>query len=935
LIRSALLLAFVSGACALVYESLWLRALALVFGNTVLAGATVMAAFMGGLALGGALLGRCIGRIRLPPVRVYALLELLIAGSALLLPAAFDALAPLLRPLYGATGGGSFLTLARLALSLLLLLVPTACMGGSFPALARVLASDASRAPRRLGQLYAVNTAGGIAGVLLVAFWLIPAFGVAGANALAVLLSAVTAAVAWRLGAREVPAPEAPAVGTPAGVPALLAAGIAGFAALAFEVLAFRVLLLVFGSTTYAFTIMLAVYLGGIALGSALVSPWLTKPRPAALAISLGLGGLALAAVAASVDRLPWLYLAALRFLGLSWRADVLARAVVACAFLLPPTLAFGAVFALALRERIAAAPAPVERAAGQLYAANCIGAILGSLAAGFLLLPRLGLQASLLVLAAALLGFAAWAVARRRALAAALLLSAFALAPFALRPWDRTLLAQGVYIDPRLFFDASGRIALGRIVAEQRLLYGREGVASTLAILEGEGLVTSLRLDGKVEMSDLPADRRLGRMMGQLPLLLHGGAHTAMNLGLGAGLTVAGLAAHPLARIDVVELEPALVEGARVLALLNRGVVDDPRVRVIVGDGRNHLRLSSERYDVITSDPFEPTVGGAASLFTREAFAEARARLAPGGLVCQWVPLYEMGPAELDSIFAAFASAFPHASVWFTGRDTLLIGAEHPSRIDLPRLLERMAAARSRADLEDAQLHTPERLLATYVNELGAARPFGEAPPNSDRFPIVEFAAPKRRWQPTLAANLRWLLSMRSREPPAVSGATQEQQQAIARAFLAQSAAMLALVERASGSLATARQYAQKALQLDPGQPLALSVFVAAEVQFALAGGDLERGLLALELDKSALAERIQLAQALLAGRRFVDARALAEQVLEARPRSLGARLVLLQVQRERGLTTDAERTLAGLRADFPDSPRVARAAASAGSRP
>jgi spermidine synthase len=915
LILVALLLAFASGACALVYESLWLRALGLVFGNTVLAGATVMAAFMGGLSLGAALVGRWLRRARLPPLRVYALLELAVAGCALLLPMGFEALVPLLRPLYGS----AWLTPFRLAASLLLLLLPTACMGGTFPALARVLGAS------RLAPLYAVNTAGGIAGVLLVAFWLIPAFGVGGANALAVLASAVTAAVAWRLGKGGEVAPDAPALAAAAraATPALLAALVAGFVALAFEVLAFRVLLLVFGSTTYAFTIMLAVYLAGIALGSALASAWLAKPRPLALAVGMGAGGLSLLAVAASVDRLPWLYLLALRWLGLGWGADLLARSAVAGAFLLPPTLAFGALFALALRERVAAADAAVERSAGQLYAANCVGAILGSLAAGFLLLPRLGLQASLVLLAAALLGFSAWRVAPRRAAAAALLLPALALAPLALRPWDRTLLAQGVYIDPRLFFDGSGRIALQRVVAEQRLLHDREGIAATVAVLEGEGIVTSLRLDGKVEMSDLPADRRLGRMMGHLPLLLHGQARTAMNLGLGAGLTVAGLAAHPLARIDVVELEPAVVEAARVLAPLNRGVVDDPRVRVIVGDGRNHLRLSSERYDVITSDPFEPTVGGAAGLFTREAFAGARSRLAPGGLVCQWVPLYEMGPRELESIFAAFASAFPSVSVWFTGRDTLLIGAERPPPLLPARLRAQMADARVRADLQDARLDTPERLLATFVGELGPERRWA-APPNSDGFPLIEFEAPKRRWQPTLAANLRWLLAQRSRRAPGVNGASEEQQQAMARAYLAQSAAMLALVERASGSLEAARQQARKALELDPGQPLGLAVYVAAEIQFALQGGDLERGLKALELDREAVAERVQLAQALLARGRHDDARPLAQQALELRPHSLGARLVLLEVQHKRGLARDAEATLAGLLADFPGSPRV-----------
>jgi spermidine synthase len=936
---TALLVGLVSGACALCYESLWLRWLALLFGNTVAAAAAVVAAFMGGLAL-GAFSARRLVRSSLAPLRLYALLELGVAGWALCLPALLHVLEPACRWLYTSTDGqGSSLTIGRLLLSGAVLLVPTTCMGASFPVLGRVLESVPALAVRRIGLLYAVNTAGGTLGLIASGFWLIPRLGVDGSNAATALVSALVAATAWALGSLAPAGAAAEGKVSPAAVGgearaatlALVIAAVVGFVGLAFEVLGFRLLLLVFGSTTYAFTIMLSLYLAGIAAGSGLGRVLLSRGR-ASLFVVLLLGALSIGGMVASVDHLPQLYLLALKHVGFTWAGDVGARAGIAGLVLFPATFCFGAAFPLVLQSRVRGVAAAQE--AGSVYVANTLGAIGGSLSGAFVLLPLLGIQRGLLTLVGILLAIACvsapWSTRRSAAASACLLLSVIAVGIVATRPWDRKLLAEGVYMSPWGFFDSQGNLTLEKVVTEHQLIYSREGAVSTVAIVSGQGMVSSFRIDGKVEISDLPADRRLGRLMGHLPMLLHPAPERALNIGLGAGLTVGSLAAYPAVRIDVVELEPRVVEAARLWSSLNHGVVDDPRLRLLFGDGRNHLGFSSESYDVITSDPFEPTVAGAASLFTREAFVAARARLRTGGLVCQYLPLYELGPAEFDSVLGAFAITFRHVSVWFTGRDAILVGSDHEPVVQWERLCARLRDPPVHRDLEDCGLSAPARLLALRIAEFEGGPPSElQAPVNSDAFPYLEFAAPRRRWQTTLRANLLRLLRLRSPEPPKVLPVDHEVERTVLQSYRAGTAMLRALVDFEAGAFEAAAASSRQALALDPGQPLASRLLAELEIQASLRSGDLDRALKALPLDPEALLPRLGLVEALLDRDRLSEAEALVAQVLEKRPRSLEARLHRAELLRRRGDRLASERCLREVLEDFPESSRVQRALA------
>ena len=938
--RALPILLFVSGAAALVYEVLWVRLLGLVVGNTVLATTTVLGAFMAGLALGSFAAGRWLSPPRLSPLRTYALFEVGIAGWALLLPSLLALPIPLYRELYG----GAWLGVARIACSFAVLLPATALMGATLPVLAQAVAGSAT-AGRAVGLLYVVNTLGGVTGTLVCGFWSLPALGTDGTAMLAIALNLVVAAVAWPLG--RGPDPVAGAERNPTGARsvhwasvAIAATFISGLVALALEVVWTRVLNQVFGSTTYSFSLVLATFLTGIALGSEAIRRRADATRAPVLWMGLVLAATAVSVLllAFSVEALPVLYLRVIARVGVSFKADLLARAAVAATFLLPPTVLFGAMFPLAVRTHVARRG--TGRGVGEVYAANTLGAILGSALGGFVLLPLLGMQRSVEVLAVALavagVAVVLWSGESTRVgrvLAAAVVVGAVGVLLALSARWDRKLISSGVYMDPEPLLSSEPAVALRHSLTHVRLLHFAEGVASTVSVLDVEGALLSFQVDGKAEISTLPADRRLGRLMGHLPVLVHPRPRTALNIGLGAGFTVGALTRYSeLTRIDVAELEPEAAGVARVFAAHNHDVLSDPRVRLVFNDGCNHLLLSGERYDVITSDPFEPTVTGAASLFTREHFELLRRSLAPGGVACQWLPLYELGPREYGSVLTAFVESFPYVTAWFTGKDTLLIGTEHAPRIDYADLAARISSPSVHADLEDVGLADAARLLGTFLFEATAGRSPGPAvAANTDRAPYLEFAAPRRRWQFMLGFNVAMLRLLKQALPEWIAFPDASSRQRTEAAFLAQRWAMDALVAWRSRGVKAAHPAAQEALRLDPGDPFATEVMVDWHVRKARrarkAGrigdeiGDLEQ---ALALDPRAEAPLFALARGALLDRRWPEAHAWLARALAVHPESLTARLILAAVHDGTNQTAEAEEILEGLLSDFPACPEV-----------
>ncbi len=942
-----LLLFFLSGASALIYEVLWVRQLTLVFGNTVQAASTVLAAFMGGLALGSFAIGRWLDCSGKNPLRVYAILECGIGIFALLFPVFLLAATPIYRAVYQATdGGGILLVVVRFLLCSLYLILPSALMGATLPTLGKAIVSNDEQIGRQLGALYAVNTFGGVAGTLCCGFWLIPSFGALTTTLFAVFLNIAIGAAAWWLARRQQEA-SLPILSTsqknePLTSEAklvLVAYFVSGLVALGLEVVWVRLLLLIFGSTTYAFSVMLAVFLAGIALGSAIAQrsvDRLRAPVPV-FGIVLLCCGISTMILTRQVDWMAQFYLAQLSHSGLHWLGDTRAKIMLSVLVMGLPTIFFGATFPIVARMNISKTQT-LGGNIGRIYAANTLGAIVGSLMGGFVLLPLLGMQMTIVVLAIGLamigvtlvISSEAWSF-KRRATTAIIFVASSAIVAATQQPWSRKVLSAGVYMSPQMYL-RNNVSALTQELTDDLVPYYAEGKTATVSVFIKDGIVKSFRVDGKPEISNIAGDRRIGRILGHLPMLLHARPREIFNLGLGGGLTVAGLAAHPIERIDVAEFEPLVVNCARYFARENNRVLDDSRLRLIFNDGRNHLLLVNRHYDVLTSDPLEPIVAGAASLFTREHFLAAKARLAPGGLICQWIPLYEMDTFHFHSIIKTFSFVFPHVSVWFTGTDVIMIGSLQPLEIDFDRLALRMRQPKIQRDLADVGLDNPHRLLGTFLFELSPKSVFeDQVPLNTDNNPYIEFSTPKRRWQSTIQHNLAYLFERKRSLPSNIVFPNENAKKKAEQYFLSQQLSLQATIEPVTSRRDAILQLVQQSLALDPGNPFAAEIQADDHLKRAIEAYqaknytlELQQLALALKFKPSLHEAALRLAQRNVELNHLDEAEKWVRFGREQWPDSPHLRICSAQIRAKRGDRAAAERLLRSVVADYPEYARA-----------
>lgn len=793
---------FASGASALVYQVAWVRSLSLILGASHQAVSIVLAAFMGGLALGAVALGRRAAA-NARPLRLYAGLELGIAAAALALPplllgvqGAYVALAHVLEPL---AGGEALAAAVRALLSFAVLVLPTCLMGGTLPVLVAAVVRRHADLHARLASLYAINTAGAAAGALAAGFALLPALGLRRTELVAVAANVSIGAIAWwRDRAGAVAAAEAvpprtdraafAGGGDPgAGIAALrlvfATTAVCGFGALALEVMWTRAISMVIGSSVYSFTVMLVAFLTGIALGSAIHGALPRRLSEAAHAAWL-LGAIAASTLAASlaIPRLPalvsWLKPGAAGAGFDLWTALALCFAV-----MLVPCLLHGMAFPLAGEAR-ARLEARAARSVGDVLGLNTAGSIAGSLAAGFVLIPVAGMQRSLLGISAlyasaAVAVAAAWALtqgaaASRRAWVVATAAGAIAavwLGALSLRPWD--VRALGTFRNNEGADLRAVREEPASLYAASTVLYYREGRGSTVSVVEDAAGVRRLQVDGKVVASDASSDLRHELLLGHLPVLAHPAPRSALVVGLGAGVTLGGVAAHPeLERISVVEIEPAVVGASRRFAHVQGDALEDPRVNLVIQDGRNHLLTTRERYDVITSDPIHPWVRGSAYLYTREYYELARAHLTEDGVVCQWLPLYQLGPEDLRAAVGSFVDVFPEATLWSTPADAVMIGSLRPLRIDLGDWQRRLAVPRVRDALAQVGLSDPLSLLAEFTLTSDGMREFARgALRNTDDNVFLEFDSPRHVGGGSLIESNARLLASLAASPVGIVG--------------------------------------------------------------------------------------------------------------------------------------------------------------------
>lgn len=700
-------LLFGSGFSALVYQTAWQRTFRLTFGASTAASAAVLAVFLGGLGLGGLLLGKRVERSSRPLV-VYGNLELGISALAALSPL----LADLTHRLYLGLGGSQALgaagaTVVRLLLTVVVIGPAAVLMGGTLPAAARAVVNEADKARRNLALLYSLNTIGAVFGALVGPLLL---FGLLG-NRLtiwaAVCINALVGVAARALGRRSSLAADAApvsadvaVVSTDAGSQlearlAYVAAGLVGFVFLGLELVWYRILTPLLGGSTLTFGLILACALAGIGIGG-----YLFSVRDPAKPVTLQLLGvtLSLEAVGALLafvwgDQLAFVAAHLRPMLNLGFGYLLAGWIFVASVVVLPASIVSGyqfpALFALLGRGR-----AQVGEQVGRAYAFNTVGTLTGSLLVGMVLLPSVGavtlwsgLSVTLALLGAGCAGYTLWRGAALKSVLPVFGLSAFALL-LSQAPGPGNLFRHSPVGAGRVLVASETRNQILASVrrAARGFVWSRDGVDSTVAIGVEGGL--AFLVNGKSDGS-VVIDRGTMAFLALLPAALHGKVKTGFVVGLGTGMTCGVLGKVPgVERVDVAELEPSVVEMARRATLANEATLDNPKVHVAIGDGRELLLTSPRQYDVVLSEPSNPYRAGVASLFTHEFYAAVASRLAKGGMFAQWVQGYEVDAATVSIAVHTMRSVFPHVTLWGPQfHDLLLIGSFEPQNIDVERL--------------------------------------------------------------------------------------------------------------------------------------------------------------------------------------------------------------------------------------------------------
>ncbi len=774
-----------SGASALVYEVLWTRRLTHIFGSTTLAVSTVLAAFMGGLAAGSWLLGAWADRNRGKSLRAYGLLELAIGGLGLAVPfllraveAVYLGLAPALE-----NAPMAFFVVQFLLVGLVLAL-PCVLMGGTLPVLARWLVGREDEIGASVGALYAANTLGAAIGTGTAAYVLLPTVGVRDGELVAVGINVLAglAALAMARAARPAAeAPGAPAAEPPAGTaePArgarlvLAATALSGFACMIDEVAWARLFSLVFGSSVYAFGLMLLLFLVGISIGSAIFARIRRVAAGRVLGIALVASAFAALAGIAAVPGMPIVYMRAFPAVRESFLLLQIWQVLQTAPLLLPMAACFGVAFPAAV-----VAVSDIDRmgrGVGRVTAWNTAGTVGGAFLGGFVLVPQLGLRGTLTVAAAAagLGGVLALlrdgsARARRIGLAAA----AAALAVAILLPaWPKGLLAQGAG-----FYAAIYGTAQGLIDAEKNseLLFYEDGIATTLSV-DRQGAHRFYRSNGKTDASTDPGDMANQLLLGHLPMLAHPDPKDVFVLGLGTGVSAAAIARYPVRSIEIADIEAGARNAARLFAAENRNILADPRVRFLVADGRNALLARKKRYDVILSDPSDVWVAGVGNLFTREFYELARSRLNPGGVMVQWFHGHSLPPEQMKLIVGTFRASFPHASFWRPNRgDIILMGTVEPTAWDLARLRGRIAAVPGvNDDLVAMGFWHPLSIFAPFVldgEDLDRMLSDVQGLHSDDR-PVIEYLSPRAGYTDTTSLNDAGVQALQTKTLPAIAG--------------------------------------------------------------------------------------------------------------------------------------------------------------------
>jgi len=750
-------LVFSSGACALVYEVTWLREFRSLFGASTLASATVLALFIGGLGIGSRILGPRVDRHE-EPFAFYLRLEAMIA----VLAAATPAWLWLAQRAYLSLGGSAVLgafggSAVRILLAAPVIVPPTILMGGTLPAAARAIESESSPGRHFTALLYGTNTLGAVSGATLTTFVLLEALGnrqtlwLASALNLTVVL--IGLALRRRVGTRPPQSEALPRSGPP--VPrelVLLLASSSGFVFFLMELVFYRMLAPILGGSVFTMGLILSVALLGIGLGGLGYSLRAARMEATlgSLSFTFALMALALIVPYALGDYLALLAAEVHGGSNQTFFSQALGWSGVTTLVVLPAAAIAGFQFPLLL-ALLGRGQRELGRQTGDVYAFNTLGSVLGALAGGFGLMSLLTAPGcwravvwSLLALSLLTLFYALRIEGRVlvfvRPWAATCVAIALSLADGPTAAWRHGGIGVGRF--PRQMLESENRTRDYMNWQRRARLWEADGKESSVALmsLHGMAFVVNGKVDGHVTY-DAPTQI----MAGVLGAMLHGSPRKALVIGLGTGSTAGWLAdIASMQRVDVFELEPAIMRVARDCAVVNRGALDNPKLNVVFGDGRELLLTSRERYDLIVSEPSNPYRAGIASLFTREFYDAIAERLAPGGLFVQWVQAYEVYRQAIDLVYATLSSSFPTIETWRTHRDLLLLASREKLAYSAADLRERIEREPYKSALRVSwTVAEVEGLLSYFIAEPAHARELARAHPpplNTDDKNLLEF---------------------------------------------------------------------------------------------------------------------------------------------------------------------------------------------------
>ncbi|MCC6503613.1 MAG: fused MFS/spermidine synthase, partial [Deltaproteobacteria bacterium] len=769
--RLILLFFFLTGLTGLAYELVWIRLLILSFGSTQFAITTVLATFMAGLALGSVIFGRVVDKYR-SPLKVYGIIEILLGIYCVISPLIFYLVKTAYLYLSPITPDATFradFEPMQFVLSLVVLIIPTTLMGGTLPALVKYLART-EKIGFNIAMPYAVNTLGAVTGCLATGLFALYYFGVNATVYLAGVIDIIVGAlilVLYRKTAAD--AQSGAVIDQKALKPIFPGQGsrrinavivtvfyLSGFASLAYEVLWTRVLSLVLGSSVYAFTIMLATFLAGIGIGSIAFAPFVDRCKRPLFWFALLEAVIGLFAIASIFiyRELPFIFFNLKQSFGDQFWLFLVFKFLLASVVMIVPTLAMGAIFPLVIRI-YSEGVGTIGKKVGNIYSVNTAGAILGSFVGGFILVPVVGAQAGVMLMAGLniFLSFVILYISaipiKWKYISGAAFAAVYAVIALTLPSWEKMAMTTGMYVND---YGEKADASFESWKFDEKLLYYHEGLNAIITVRSSgpNGEVISYQANGKYEArSERGLPPKSWAILGHLPAMLHDDEpKDALVIGLGSGVTLGMMEHYPYESFDVVELEHAVVNAARFFSKANHNALDDPRVRMHLTDGRSFLASVDKKYDVIVSGVSDPWISGVSNLFTYDYFMELKGKLTEDGLVALWFSNYRNTPEDFRTGLNTFAQVFPNTSIWFhykANLDLVVIGTVGKHELHMDRLKAVFERPEVNEELRKIEIDSPYDVFSLYLTGGEDLRGFLKgAAINTDERPILEFSLPK-----------------------------------------------------------------------------------------------------------------------------------------------------------------------------------------------